>query len=65
MFVLLRKKAGSDEAYEWVSAGEDGYEITPCTKETNGTTIILTLKEDTDEEKYSQYLETYELKRID
>ncbi len=34
-------------------------------RETNGTTIILTLKEDTDEEKYSQYLETYELKRID
>ena len=54
MFVLLRKKAGSDEAYEWVSAGEDGYEITPCTKETNGTTIILTLKEVLqDEEKYS------------
>lgn len=36
----------------------------PCTKETNGTTIILTLKEDTDEEKYSQYLETYELKEL-
>ena len=50
---VITKKAGSDEAYEWVSAGEDGYEITPCTKETNGTTIILTLKEDTDEEKYS------------
>lgn len=30
----------------------------------NGTTIILTLKEDTDEEKYSQYLETYELKEL-
>ena len=61
---VITKKAGSDEAYEWVSAGEDGYEITPCTKETNGTTIILTLKEDTDEEKYSQYLETYELKEL-
>lgn len=61
---VITKKAGSDEAYEWVSAGEDGYEIIPCTKETNGTTIILTLKEDTDEEKYSQYLETYELKEL-
>lgn len=61
---VITKKAGSDEAYEWVSAGEDGYEITSCTKETNGTTIILTLKEDTDEEKYSQYLETYELKEL-
>ena len=54
---VITKKAGSDEAYEWVSAGEDGYEITPCTKETNGTTIVLTLKEDTDEENYSKYLE--------
>ena len=61
---VITKKAGSDEAYEWVSAGEDGYEITSCAKETNGTTIILTLKEDTDEEKYSQYLETYELKEL-
>ena len=61
---VITKKAGSDEAYEWVSAGEDGYEITPCTKETNGTTIVLTLKEDTDEENYSKYLETYELKEL-
>lgn len=61
---VVTKKAGSDEAYEWVSAGEDGYEITPCTKETNGTTIVLTLKEDTDEENYSKYLETYELKEL-
>ena len=61
---VITKKAGSDEAYEWVRAGEDGDEITSCTKETNGTTIILTLKEDTDEEKYSQYLETYELKEL-
>ena len=61
---VITKKAGSDEAYEWVSAGEDGYEITPCTKETNGTTIILTLKDDTDEENYSKYLETYELKEL-
>ncbi len=35
-------------------------------RETNGTTIVLTLKKDTDEENYSKYLETYELKkRID
>ena len=61
---VITKKAGNDEAYEWVSAGEDGYEITPCTKEANGTTIVLTLKDDTDEENYSKYLETYELKEL-
>lgn len=61
---VISKKAGSDEAYEWVSDGDSGYEINPCSREDHGTTIVLTLKEDTDEEKYSQYLETYELKEL-
>ncbi len=61
---VISKKAGSDEAYQWVSDGDSGYEITETQKDTNGTTIILTLKEDTDEENYSQYLETYELKSL-
>ncbi len=61
---VISKKAGSDEAYQWMSDGDSGYEITEAQKDTNGTTIILTLKEDTDEENYSQYLETYELKSL-
>ena len=61
---VISKKAGSEEAYQWMSDGDSGYEITEAQKDTNGTTIILTLKEDTDEENYSQYLETYELKSL-
>ncbi len=61
---VISKKAGSEEAYQWVSDGDSGYEITEAQKDTNGTTIILTLKEDTDEENYSKYLETYELKSL-
>ena len=61
---VISKKAGSEEAYQWMSDGDSGYEITEAQKDTNGTTIILTLKEDTDEENYSQYLETYELKNL-
>lgn len=61
---VLSKKAGSDEAYQWISDGDSGYEIVEATKESNGTTIVLTLKEDTDEENYSKYLETYELKSL-
>ena len=61
---VISKKAGSEEAYQWMSDGDSGYEITEAQKDTNGTTIILTLKEDADEENYSQYLETYELKSL-
>ena len=61
---VISKKAGSEEAYQWMSDGDSGYEISEASKDTNGTTIILTLKEDTDEENYSQYLETYELKNL-
>ena len=61
---VISKKAGSDEAYQWISDGDSGYEINPAPKDTNGTTIILTLKEDTDEENYSKYLETYEIKEL-
>ena len=61
---VISKKAGNDEAYQWISDGDSGYEINPASKDTNGTTIILTLKEDTDEENYSKYLETYEIKEL-
>lgn len=56
---VVSKKDGADTAYKWVSQGDDGYYITETEKETRGTTIILALKDDTDEEDYSQYLETY------
>ncbi len=61
---VTSKKAGSDEAYQWISDGDSGYEIVEANRETNGTTIVLTLKEDTEEENYSKYLETYELKSL-
>ncbi len=56
---VISKRYGQDEAYRWESAGADGYTITPCEKETAGTTITLTLKEDMDE-----YLEEYTLKNL-
>lgn len=61
---VISKKDGSDEAYEWVSDGDSGYTIEPSTRETTGTTIILTLKEDTENDKYSEYLDTYTLKEL-
>ena len=47
---VLSRAYGSDEAYMWESSGADGYTITEAEKDSNGTEITLTLKEDTDDE---------------
>jgi len=61
---VYSKSIDSEQAYKWTSSGADGYTIEPCEKETNGTTIVLHLKEDTEDEKYSQYLEHYTLETL-
>src|SRR5690554_6296686 len=63
--VTVKSKAhGADQAYQWYSEGAEGYTIEPCDKETVGTTIILTIKENEEDEDYDQYLETYRLQSI-
>jgi len=59
--VVNSKAFGSDEAYTWASSGADGYEILPCDKATNGTEIILKLKENTDDEKYDEFLDQFRI----
>lgn len=61
---VTSKKFGSDEAYCWVSSGADGYEIKPAQKETAGTEIVLHLKADTEDEKYSEFLDEYKLRSL-
>ena len=61
---VLSKPYNSDEAYLWVSYGEDGYEIKEQEKDSNGTTITLYLKEDTEDTNYSDYLEEYKIRSI-
>lgn len=58
---VITKKYGSDKAYKWVSDGADGYEITECQKDTVGTDIIIKIKEDNDDEKYSEFLKQYRI----
>lgn len=62
--VVETKAYGSDEAFKWTSEGADGYIIEPTEKEEVGTTITLMLKEDTEEETYSEFLEEYRLRQI-
>ena len=48
---------GGDGAYRWYSRGAEGYTLSPCEKEGVGTVITLHIKEDTDDEKYSEFLD--------
>ena len=61
---VISKAFGSNEAYKWESEGEDGYTIEPCTKDTVGTDIILTMKENLEDEDYDQYLSEYKLQAM-
>ncbi len=58
---VLTKKYGSAQAYSWQSSGADGYTITECNKDSAGTDVIMHIKEDTEDEKYSEYLDGYRL----
>lgn len=63
--VTVRSKAyGSDQAYEWISEGAEGYQIGPCAKDNVGTEIILTLKDNTDDENYDEFLEQYRIQTL-
>ncbi|MDE6029041.1 MAG: molecular chaperone HtpG [Clostridiales bacterium] len=58
---VVTKKVGTDKAYKWVSDGVEGFEITEAEKAEAGTEIIISLKPDGDDDKYSDYLESYRL----
>ena len=61
---VISKKYGEDKAWKWVSDGADGYTIEECVKDGPGTDVIMTLKADTDDDKYSEYLEEYEIRSL-
>ena len=61
---VVSKAYGEEQAYVWESSGADGYTVTETEKDGNGTEITLTLKEDTDDEKYSDYLDDYKIKSL-
>ncbi|WP_017690142.1 molecular chaperone HtpG [Paenibacillus sp. PAMC 26794] len=61
---VTSKTLGSDEAWKWESEGADGYTITPAEKDSVGTEIVLTIKENTEEDSYDEFLEEYRLRSI-
>ena len=61
---VISKAYGSEESYKWSSSGVDGYSIVKCDKDTYGTDVILYLKDDVDEEEYSEYLDSYKIRYL-
>ena len=58
------KAFGSEEAWHWESEGLSGYEITAGSKAERGTTITLHLKEDTEDERYSEFLDQFRVQQL-
>ena len=61
---VISRKYGEDTAWKWVSDGAEGYTIEECARENPGTDIIMTIKADTEEEKYGEYLEEYRIREL-
>ena len=61
---VITKKYGEDKAWKWVSDGADGYTIEETQRDAAGTDIIMVLKEDTEEDKYSEYLDEYKIRGL-
>ena len=58
---VISKKYGTDVAYKWESSGSDGYTITPSERDDCGTTIILNLKPDSEDNKTDEYLSEWRI----
>ncbi|MEG0376489.1 MAG: ATP-binding protein, partial [Raoultibacter sp.] len=61
---VVSRAIDSDQAYSWESDGIEGYTVKEAQRESHGTDVILTLKENTDEENYDGYLSEYGLKSL-
>ncbi len=61
---VVSKAFGAENAFAWESSGADGYAISPAVKESFGTDITLTLKDNTEDDNYDEYLESYRLRSL-
>lgn len=61
---VVSKAFGENVAHKWVSEGADGYTIEECEKENAGTEITLFVKEDSENEDYTRYLEQYTIDEL-
>lgn len=62
--IVTSKAYGSEEAYRWQSKGADGYTVEAAEKTGNGTEIVLHIKEDTEGENYTKFLDEYTIRNL-
>ena len=61
---VISRKYGEETAWKWVSDGTDGYTLEEASRDSVGTDVIMLLKEDSEEENYSRFLQEYELREL-
>ena len=61
---VISRAQGEAQAWKWESAGVEGYTLSEADKDEVGTDIIMVMKDDTDEDKFSEYLDDYELANL-
>ena len=62
--VVESKSVEGGQAFRWESDGADGYTVEEIEKRSNGTDITLYIKDNTDDENYDEFLETYSLRNL-
>ena len=61
---VLSHRYGEETGAKWESSGADGYTVDDFDKEDVGTEVIMHIKPDTEEERYSEFLDTWRLKEL-
>ncbi len=61
---VVSKPYGSDKAWKWESDGMKGYTISEVERDGRGTTITLTLRENSEGERYERFLSEYTLREL-
>ncbi|MBR2521069.1 MAG: molecular chaperone HtpG [Oscillospiraceae bacterium] len=61
---VMSKRYDSQEAWCWTSSGVDGYQVSECEKDGHGTSVVMHIKEDTEDDNFGQYLEQYTIQTL-
>lgn len=61
---VISKAYGSKDANVWESSGIDGYTINKCDKDSYGTDITLFIKEDDEDNNYSEFLHEHTISSL-
>jgi molecular chaperone HtpG len=61
---VISRPYGQEEAWRWESEGTEGYTIDPAQRDGHGTTIILNIKPDTQDDNYDEFLEEHTIRSL-